>query len=189
MTALLSPENWVKNYADYFYAYAFFKTNNTEVAQDLVQDTFLAALRAKDGFKGDSNEKTWLMRILNNKIIDYYRAKKQHEPFEDYLAATNDSFHDTFFDAKETGRWTEKIMPVHYANTTDDYLQQQEFQTILNGCLQKLPLKLRQIFTDKYIDDRPANDICKEYDLSSSNYWVILHRSKVLLRSCLDKNY
>jgi DNA-directed RNA polymerase specialized sigma24 family protein len=51
-----------------------------------------------------------------------------------------------------------------------------------------MPLKLRQIFVQKYIDDKPADEICKEYALTSSNYWVIIHRAKVLLRTCLEKN-
>ena len=189
MKTLLAPENWVAQYADYFYAYARFKTNDTAVAQDLVQDTFLAALRAKEGFKGDCSEKTWLMRILNNKIIDHYRTKKQGDNFDDYLADTENSFHDSFFANEEhPDRWTQPITPTHYANSTDDYLRQAEFQAILDKCLHNIPIKLRQVFVEKYIDDRPAEDICKEYALSSSNYWVIIHRAKVLLRSCLVRN-
>jgi RNA polymerase sigma-70 factor (ECF subfamily) len=50
-----------------------FKTSSKEIAEDLVQDTFLAAFHKIDSFEGKSQPKTWLFSILNNKVIDYYR--------------------------------------------------------------------------------------------------------------------
>ncbi|MEY4927338.1 MAG: hypothetical protein RI894_1774 [Bacteroidota bacterium] len=188
MKSTLSPENWVQFYADYLFSHALYKTNKREVAEDLVQDTFLAALRGKDGFKGDCAEKTWLVRILNNKIIDYYRSTKQGQDYEEYIAETEDHFHDSFFSMNENARWSKAVPFMHYANAADDYLKQKEFQAILDKCLQNMPLKLRQVFVQKYIDDKNADDICKEYELTSSNYWVIIHRAKVLLRTCLERN-
>ena len=155
MTIYLSPENWVKNYADYLFSYALMKTNDRETAADLVQDTFLSALKGQDGFRGDSSEKTWLSRILNNKIIDFYRSKKAEQPVEEYLQQTEDAFHDTFFASKD-GRWTKNVLPQHYANSTDDYLQQSDFQRVLEHCLKSMPTKLRHIFVEKYIDDKSS---------------------------------
>jgi RNA polymerase sigma-70 factor (TIGR02943 family) len=189
MNQNLSPDKWVSLYADYLFSLAFFKTSKREVAEDLVQDTFLAAWRGKDGFKGDCAEKTWLVRILNNKIIDYYRSNKPgQEDYETYIAETEDTFHDTFFSQNEHGRWTNAVPATGYASAADSYLKQNEFQAILDKCLYGMPLKLRQIFVQKYIDDKPAEEICKEYTLTSSNYWVIIHRAKVLLRTCLEQN-
>ncbi len=188
MKSILSPEKWVQSYADYLFSHALYKTNKRELAEDLVQDTFFSALRAKDTFKGDCSEKTWLSRILNNKIIDYYRSNKKEQDYEAYLSETEEGFHDTFFSMNENGRWSKPLSPVPYANAADDYLKQKEFQHILEKCLQNMPLKLRQVFVEKYIDDKNADDICKEYELSSSNYWVIIHRAKVLLRTCLERN-
>ena len=64
----LSPEIWVNKYGDYLYGYAMSKLFNKELAEDLLQETFLAAFKAKDNFKGKSNEKTWLVSILKRKI-------------------------------------------------------------------------------------------------------------------------
>ncbi len=60
----LNPEKWVDNYADYLYSYAIARINDEDEARDLVQDTFLSALKARNGFKGEASEKTWLISIL-----------------------------------------------------------------------------------------------------------------------------
>ena len=65
---LLEPKRWVSKYADYLLRYAMFRLNDEEHCQDLVQDTFLAALKAKENFKGNSSEKTWLTSILKKSI-------------------------------------------------------------------------------------------------------------------------
>lgn len=184
----LSPEKWVANYADYLFSYALYKTSKRELAEDLVQDTFLSALRAKDGFKGDCAEKTWLVRILNNKIIDYYRSNKTGQDYEEYIAETEDNFQGSFFGKNEAGRWTNTVLTTNYANAADEYLKQNEFQRILDACLGNIPTRIRQIFIEKYLDDRTADEICTQYTLTSANYWVIIHRAKVLLRSCLERS-
>lgn len=50
----LSPSEWISNYADALYAYAKPRVNDAQLAEDLVQETFLSAWKAKDGFKGGS---------------------------------------------------------------------------------------------------------------------------------------
>jgi len=69
------PAKWVDLYGNYLFRYAFFRVNNKSTAEDIVQETFLSALKAIDNFKFKSTEKTWLTGILKFKIIDYYRKK------------------------------------------------------------------------------------------------------------------
>ena len=64
---------WVENYGDGLYAYALKRVGKSDVAEDLVQETFVAALRAADKFEGRSQVKTWLTSILRNKITDHLR--------------------------------------------------------------------------------------------------------------------
>ncbi|NIR14014.1 MAG: hypothetical protein GWN86_08695, partial [Desulfobacterales bacterium] len=71
----LDPEAWVDQYGDYLYRYAISRIHEPAVAEDLVQETLLAALQGKEGFKGRSSEKTWLTGILKYKIVDYIRKK------------------------------------------------------------------------------------------------------------------
>ncbi|HET6226677.1 MAG TPA: sigma-70 family RNA polymerase sigma factor [Bacteroidia bacterium] len=188
---MLNPQNWVSNYGDYLYSIAMMKTSNTTVAEDLVQDTFLSAIKAADGFKGDSSEKTWLVKILNNKIIDYYRKKDVLKGTTDYLDSTEASFDDHYFEANSHSEayWKKDAMPDHWKSDADSSLNQAEFNKVLEFCMQKLPSKLLPVFVLKYIDDEDADKICKELDISSSNYWVIIHRAKLLMRACLEKNW
>ncbi len=170
---------------------ALMKTSNTEAAEDLVQDTFLSAIKAADGFKGESSEKTWLVKILNNKIIDYYRKKDVLKGATDYLESTQNSFDEHYFEGNHhsDAYWKKEAMPAHWKSDADSTINQKEFNNVLELCMQKLPAKLLPVFVLKYIDDKDADIICKELDISSSNYWVIIHRAKLLMRACLEKNW
>lgn len=188
---MLNPQNWVSNYGDYLFSIALMKTNNTEVAEDLVQDTFLSAIKGADGFKGESSEKTWLVRILNNKIIDYYRKKDVLKGTVDYLDSTEKSFDEHYFEANHhsDAYWKKDAMPDHWKSDADSSINESEFNKVLEFCLQKLPSKLSPVFILKYMDDKDSDSICKELEISSSNYWVIIHRAKLLMRACLEKNW
>ncbi|MCC7223086.1 MAG: sigma-70 family RNA polymerase sigma factor [Chitinophagales bacterium] len=186
MNFVLDPTQWIDRYADYLFSYAYLRLNHRETAEDIVQDTFLSAYKARTQFKGNSHEKTWLTAILKHKIADYYRQKNDHEPIDRYLEQTQDSFRRRFFDdPKHQGRWTTRIAPTLTEYQVETHINSIEFSQTLLQCLGKMPPKLHQIFTAKYIDDTDSEQICKDFAISSSNYWVIIHRAKVLLRACL----
>lgn len=68
-------------------------------------------------------------------------------------------------------------------------LAKKEFNDILQKCMQKLPALWLSVFTLKHVDDEDTEMICKEMKLTASNFWVIIHRVKVNLRSCLQRNW
>jgi len=68
---------WVDQHADVLFRYALQRVRRRDVAEDLVQETFLAALQAKGKFAGQSSEQTWLVGILRHKIVDYIRRTTQ----------------------------------------------------------------------------------------------------------------
>ena len=77
---LSDPKKWVYLYSDKLYRYAFYRINIREIAEDLVQETFLSALKSADQYRGESVELSWLISILKYKIIDYLRYKYKHKP-------------------------------------------------------------------------------------------------------------
>lgn len=181
----LNPKVWAELYADYLYGFVLVRINNVEVAKDLVQETFLSALERVESFQGLSSEKTWLTAILKNKIVDVYRKK----PFEfRNLLESSGAENQDFFDAAD-GRWIAKHSPVNNWDQQSDALQNKELQIILKECMAKLPPLWSSVFTMKHINDEASETIIKDLNLSSSNYWVIIHRAKVNLRSCLEKNW
>lgn len=174
--------NWVEKYTENLYSWAFHKVSNTELARDLVQDTFLVAAEKYDTFKGNSSPKTWLFSILNHKIIDYYR-KKVNQP----VSVENQSF-SNFFGVE--GDWNENQKPKRWNEDTDDHLLDDvEFQTILNKCLDALPEQWGICVKLKYLTDKKGEEICQELDITPSNFWQIVHRAKLRLRDCIEKNW
>ena len=182
-----APKKWVANYADYLYNYAITRINDEEVARDLVQETFLAALEGLSNFEGRSTERTWLTAILKNKIIDIYRKKSSGLiNKESSQAAEKDS--DDFFDPAD-GHWMLKHRPQEFAHSADDPLLSKEFNSTLRQCMDKLPQLWLAVFTMKHMDDEDTEVICAELKVTAANFWVIIHRCKLNLRACLQKNW
>ena len=184
----LRPAEWLKNYGDYLYSLAFLKVSSKETAEDLVQDTFISAYKAKDSFREDSSEKTWLAAILKNKIIDHYRKKDVLKDAVSYITNTESEFDSHFFN-ENNGHWLDSAAPASWNETADKKFNQLEFNKILQYCIQKMPPKLVPVFMAKFLDEEDSEVICKVFNISSSNYWVILHRAKVLMRTCLEKKW
>lgn len=184
----IDPSQWLQLYGDYLFSLAIIKVSNKETAEDLVQETFMMAIKAKDSFRFESSEKTWLTTILKNKITDYYRRKDVLKNAEEYIAATETSFAGHFFD-RTNGHWLDNAAPGSWTDSADTSVNRNEFYQVVQHCIQKMPSRLVPVFMAKFMDDEDAGVICKEQNISPSNYWVIIHRAKVLMRSCLEKNW
>ena len=182
----LEPKKWVELYADYLYNYALGRLNDEETARDLVQDTFLSALEKTSSFRGDSTERTWLTAIIKYKIIDVYRRQSRGLSVKKGDAFGDDE--NEFFDA-DLNHWKKEHWPAPFGVEQYDPLNNKEFMSTLQRCLTKLPPLWNSVFKMKHIDDEQTDEICKEMRISASNFWVIIHRAKVNLRSCLQKNW
>lgn len=167
-------------------AWAKHKTSSLETAQDLVQDTFMAALQAYDKFEERSKPKTWLIAILNNKIKEHYAKKKRHSTntagFEENAAI---ELTDNMFHKQSTWSETELFFQWNDKNLLDDI----EFLETLELCINHLPEKWKSAIILKYRLGEDAEKICQELEISSSNYWQIMHRAKLMLKKCLDSNW
>ena len=173
-------KSWVDQYTDDLYSWANFKTSSSVFAEDLVQDTFLVAAEKMESFKGGSSPKTWLFSILNHKIIDYYR-KKINQPTSD-----DDKAHSSFFDNE--GSWIKDSRPQLWDGDSH-LLDNDQFQSVLNRCLEALPEKWSLCVKLKYLSEENTEDICQELGIATTNLWQIIHRAKVQLRSCIDTNW
>ncbi len=186
----LEPDYWVERYADALLNFAFRRTNDLALAEDLVQDTFLSALKARSNFKGNSQEKTWLYSILENKLNDYFRSSNY--TFQKQRVNIEAEFFDHFFEKEsEGGHWHNERKPQEWKNLSEENSpdSSEEFYRILQSCLKKLPQKLERIFVLKNIEELETEKICKELAITASNYWVMIHRAKLQLRECLEINW
>jgi RNA polymerase sigma-70 factor (ECF subfamily) len=187
---IINPELWLDKYGDDLFAWAYHRTGKRALAEDLVQETFLSALKSMKNFRGDSNEKTWLFSILRNKIIDHYRkAFVKYEMEESRLEtnASNGSFLEKYFDS--SGSWNKNQRPGNWHEEENHLLDDSDFQDVLKMCLSSLPGKWHSLISFKYMEEKRTSEICKELNITSSNLWVIMHRAKLQLRRCIEENY
>ena len=77
----IDAEHWLEAYGDILYRYSFRYVKDKQTAEDLVSETLLAGLKAQSSFAGQSTEQTWLIGILNNKIMDHFR--KTQDPIRE----------------------------------------------------------------------------------------------------------
>ncbi len=182
--SLSSPELWLTLHGDILYRYGLARVGDREVAEDLVQETLLAALKAKNNFSGKSKEQTWLIGILKHKIIDYFRkaSREQAQEYDDSLP--NDK-EDDYFD--QQGSW--QVDFSHWSKP-DQSMQQEQFMQVLHQCIAQLPKRMAQLFVMSEFEGMKSKDICELMSLSSmSNLWAIQSRARVQLRHCLDINW
>lgn len=183
----LNFDELIDAHSDYLLSYALLKTGIKADAEDLVQETFLAAYRNKESFKGEASPKTWLVSILKNKISDYFRKKMNDGKWKQYLDQTEAAFRKERFNDDNHGRWKEIIAPNYFSGSSDEKLLATEFWSIISECVNKLPVRLRGVFISKYLDHTDSENICKEFNISASNYWMIVFRAKTMMRECLEK--
>lgn len=173
---------WVETYTQDLYSWALHKVSNVELAQDLVQDTFLAAFEKAGNFKGDSSPKTWLFSILNHKIIDHYR-KKVNQP-----SSFDNQLFSMFFEAG--GKWQEARKPKEWIDEQDEQvLDDPEFRKVLQHCLDALPDQWSTSVKLKYLMEKKGEEICQELGITPSNFWQIIHRAKLQLRDCVETKW
>lgn len=168
------------------FRYALLKLRNNELADDVVQDTLLAAWQAISIFEGKAGLRTWLIGILKHKITDYWRysAREIVTPETD-LGDNGDNGDDTgeddFF--MNNGHWNGG--PSAW-NDPEAALRQQEFWHIYEACQNNLPPKMAQVFMLRELVGLEAEEVCREAGLSEANYWVTMHRARLRLRECLE---
>lgn len=178
------PEKWVELYADYLYRYALSRVNDSKAAEDLLQETFLSALKAYNNFDGKSSERTWFVSILKHKIIDFYRKKSRTAKYFEKPDSGDSS--ESY---NEKGYWKMDNAPAEWDTHPDTALSQKEFMQILRECIKALPQKIAAVFTLREMEGVESRDICKELDITASNLWVMLHRARNQLRRCLEVNW
>ncbi|MEL4307907.1 sigma-70 family RNA polymerase sigma factor [Joostella sp. CR20] len=178
----LDPSKWVDKYADYLFNYTITRVNDTIVAEDLVQETFLAGLKSADNFKGEAAERTWLISILKRKIIDHYRKINSAKGKAEVKMGFSNK-------EDQEGDWLEDTVADPFDINAEDALQNEELGMAIQECLMKLPKKQADVFIKKTIQGMDTEDICKELNITASNLWVIVHRARTALMECLEDNW
>ena len=165
--------------------YAKLQLRNDAWAEDAVSEVFLTALEKPESFEGRSQLKTWLVGILKFKILDKFRANAREVTLpESDDESSSDSLEGLLF--KADGHFA---TPLNEWSDPVSQLSRQEFFVVLEMCIEKLPPRLGRVFMMREWLELSSEEICKELTLTSTNFYVLLHRAKLRLRECLDLNW
>ena len=169
----------------YLLRVAHLQLRDADLAEDVVQETLVAALSAQAGFTGKSSVKTWLTGILKHKIVDAIR-QKQRQPI--IQASFDDETDLDDFDPlfKDNGGWA--APPADWGDP-ENALSRQQFFDIMELCLEKLPPNTARVFMMREVMELESDEICKELTITANNLWVILYRARMALRQCLEQNW
>jgi RNA polymerase sigma-70 factor (ECF subfamily) len=178
-----NPEAWVDRYGDYLYRFALARVKDPSLSEDLVQETFLAALKGRKNFQRRSALQTWLTAILKHKIIDHLRRKNRVQPVED-IDAVGETVEGFF---EKSGAW--RIRPGNWDVNPGKILEQRQFMDTLYRCLSELPERLAKAFMLREMEGLSTEELCKSLDITPTNSWVMLFRARTYLRRCLEINW
>lgn len=181
----LDPARWVEDHGDHLFGLARFRVRNRTVAEDLVQETLLAALRSQDRFEGRSTERTWLTGILKNKIRDHLRRKDRETPATDVMPP--DPGPEGLFDA--IGHINVEFAPVDWGGDPVKFLERSEFRDVLRKCLGRMPSRTAEIFLARELQGDSTEELAARYEVTRNHLWVVLHRSRQMLRLCLENHW
>ena len=176
-------------YGDYLFRFALVRLRDEFLAEDMVQETFLAALRASENFAGRSSPKSWLVGILKNKIADHYRKAGRETSLTD-LEFFKDEERERFVpDGPFTDGWIHELGPVEWPRDPGAALDNAAFWKTFHDCAGKLPKNVARVFLLRELEERPTEEICGLLNITPNNLWVMLHRARMALRRCLEENW
>ena len=164
------------------------------VAEEVVQETWLNALRALNGFEGRSTFRTWLFAILRN-------TAKRHAAREDRSASFSDLAREAqahepeplgarFFDGAHP-RWPHSwtsVMPA-WDRLPEESLLSRELRTTIEAAVETLPDGQRTVFSLRDLEQWTAEEVCNALAISDSNQRVLLHRARLNMRAALERYF
>jgi RNA polymerase sigma-70 factor, ECF subfamily len=176
-----APEQWLQRHGDALFRYSMILVADEHVAEDLVQETLLAALKGQNKFEATASERTWLIAILRNKAVDHCRRNRP----QDYSLAKVDPAVEGNFSAM--GKW--RTPPSRWTPDPQALLESEEFWVVFRDCMRTLPFNLREAFALRAVEGLEADQTCKVLKISSTNLWTMLFRARERLRRCLERKW
>jgi len=169
--------------------FAMVQLRNATYAEDVVQETLVAALQGAERFAGQSSVRTWLIGILKHKIMDHFRRQSREAPLPD--VDEDVSLEDLDARFKPDGHFVDNPAHVPGADWGDPEasFSQSRFFEALEECMGRLPAKTARVFNMREIMGMETEEICKELGITATNAWVMLYRARMGLRDCLQARW
>ena len=168
--------------------FATLQLGDGHLAEDAVQEALIGALKNASSFGGRAALKTWIFAILKNKIADTLRHKQRVVNASSLLREEDEDkdISELLFDRK--GYWQHDERPVAWGNP-EASLRETQFWSMFEACLERLPPKQARVFMMREFIELDVDEICVAVDLTISNLHVLLHRSRLRLRECIENKW
>lgn len=185
----LNPNDWLNEHGDYLFRYAAVRVRDAAVAEDLLQETLLAAMGGYQDHEGRSSERTWLVGIMRHKIVDHFRRVARTPEFQAESAEVGGDLDFFESEGRWRGHWCEDQAPVSWPVDALSLLESREFWETLERCLARLSPQMAAAFTLREIEGLSSDEICEILGVTSNNLWVLLHRGRAKLRYLLEAEW
>ncbi len=183
-TVTVNPENWLNDYGDMLYRYAFIRVRCEMVAEDLLQETLLAAIQAVEKFNHNSSVSSWLVGILKHKIMDFYRKSQREQPLLTETDLAEDLMNHQF---NAQGNWRIDLVDWVIPETE---LESKEFWQTFYHCQSRLSDTMAQLFILRVVDGVSTEKCRQLLGFKTDNQlWVALSRTRMKLRQCLEVHW
>ena len=185
--ALSDPAAWVDRYGDFLFSHALSQVRNKVVAEELVEETFLNALRSRGGFTGTTTERDWLAGLLRRNMFDYFRRVCAGWPAA--MSGPSPGEPPLFQNEGEwAGHWRPDQAPAEWHEELQSP-DEKEFADVLRRCIDNLPVRNWSVFTLREFDDASPHDIAMELGIPLDVLAVALYRARLTLRRSLETNW
>jgi len=148
---------------------------NQAVAEDIVQETFLAALGSLDKFRGDSQLYTWLRSVAFHKLNDYYRRQVKQP-----RAQESSPDFDAMKQLEQTGNDEPETIAV---------MESEEVRHSVQQALEQLPQNYQEVLVLKYLEEMPVLEISQVMGRSPKSVEGLLSRARKAMRANLEDNH
>jgi RNA polymerase sigma-70 factor, ECF subfamily len=180
----------VRDYHSTLFRLAMIYSPSRAIAEETVQETWLAVLRGLDGYEGRASLRTWVCRILVNIARRRAGIESRSLPFstlenEDGDVATVAP--ERFFDSgTHTGRWLAE--PGDWSRLPEDKLLSWELRGVVTDAIAELPAAQREVITLRDVEGWSSAEVSELLAIEDGNQRVLLHRARSRVRQALE-NY
>jgi RNA polymerase sigma-70 factor (ECF subfamily) len=162
---------------------ALLQLGRRDDAEDVVQETLIAAVKNWAHFAGQAPLRAWLTGILRHKIVDSFRARREHVAL-DIENESDDEIEDMFL---ENGSWNPETFVSNHCPQTME--AQRQLLQVVELCLNHLRGNSARLFLMREYLGMELNEVASEAEISEGNLRVILHRARLRLRSCVVRGW
>lgn len=178
---------WLDEHGDALYSFALLHLRDTHQAEDAVQETLYAALRARERYNGSASVRTWLIGILKHKIVDEFRRQARDETVSDSEEEAWERAEAARVDEqfKGDGHWNHSFTDW---GDPESYVSSSQFWELIERCIAVLSPRAARLFVLRDLWEMDADVVCSELSITQSNLWTSLHRARLGMRQCLENN-